>query len=501
MTLTSNAASGGPSTVPTDHPQTDAASGLTFPQGFVWGSATASFQIEGAAWEDGRVASIWDTFCRVPGAVANGDTGDVACDHYHRWPEDVQIMADLGLSAYRFSTAWPRICPEPGVVNQKGLDFYSRLVDGLLEKGIEPWLTLYHWDLPQVLEDRGGWADRGVVDHFVEYAQVVHGALGDRVRRWTTLNEPWCSAFLGYAGGQHAPGRQEPQAAASAAHHLLLAHGRAVQALRAVDADADYGITLNMSVFDPVDPEDPADLAAVSRHDALQNRIFAEPLFLGRYPQEVHEAYEAVGVALPVLDGDLEAIATPLQFLGLNYYTGQAVTGHAPPAEAVMPDGAAVERPTSHPMVGIGEAYSVSRGLKRTAMEWEVQPDGLRRLLERVQEDWTGPAGVPLHITENGSAWDDVVEEDGSVQDDDRVAYLVDHLAAVHQAIEAGVDVRGYFAWSLLDNFEWAYGYDKRFGIVRVDFDTQERTPKASAHVYSAVARTGRLADGGTVGS
>lgn len=486
---------------PQGHAQPQADGGLVFPPGFVWGAATASYQIEGAAQEDGRVPSIWDTFARVPGAVAAADNGDVACDHYHRWPQDVELMSDLGLGAYRFSTAWPRICPEPGVVNRSGLDFYSRLVDGLLEKGITPWVTLYHWDLPQLLEDRGGWASRDVVDHFTEYALTVHSALGDRVRHWSTLNEPWCSAFLGYAGGQHAPGRQEPQAALAAMHHLLLAHGTATRALRAADPTATLGITLNMTVADPADPSSEADRAAAERLDTLHNRVFAEPVVLGRYPALALELYAAEGLEVPLRDGDLETIAAPIDFLGLNYYTGAAVSGEPPAPEALMPDGAVVERPTSNPYVAVGETYPVSRGLPRTAMDWEVQPDGLRRLLERVHTEWTGPAGIPLHITENGSAYDDVVSPDGQVHDAERTAYLDSHLRATHEAIENGADVRGYFAWSLLDNFEWAYGYEKRFGIVRVDFETQERTPKDSARLYSAVARTGRLPDDGTVGA
>ncbi|GAB7193178.1 GH1 family beta-glucosidase [Kineococcus sp. NUM-3379] len=485
-----------PSTTPAP-----ATAGRRFPPGFVWGAATAAFQIEGAATEDGRVPSIWDTFCRLPGAVAGGDTGDVACDHYHRWREDLDLVADLGLGAYRFSTAWPRTSPEPGVVNRAGLDFYSRLVDGLLERGVTPWLTLYHWDMPQSLEDRGGWACRDVVEWFTEYALTVHGALSDRVRHWTTLNEPWCSAMLGYAGGQHAPGRRDPQAAVSAVHHLLLAHGTAVRAMRAADPDARYGLTLNMTVADPADPHSAADRAAADRLDALQNRLFADPVFLGRYPQVALDAYAAAGVGLPVRDGDLEVVSTPLDFLGLNYYTGAAVSAQGPVAADALPGGAAVERPTSEPNVGIGDARVVSRGLPRTAMDWEVQPDGLRRLLERVHADWTGPAGVPLYVTENGAAYDDEVAPDGSVPDDDRAGYLVEHLAAVHAAREDGADVRGYFAWSLLDNFEWAYGYGKRFGIVRVDFTTQARTPKRSALVYADVVRTGLPAPGGTVGA
>lgn len=423
---------------------------LVFPEGFVWGAATAAFQIEGAVREDGRTDSIWDTFCRVPGAVVGGDTGDIACDHYHRWPQDVALLADLGLGAYRFSTAWPRIFPEAGVLNQAGLDFYSRLVDGLLEAGIAPWLTLYHWDLPQYLEDKGGWANRDVVGYFTDYALALHGALGDRVRNWTTLNEPWCSAFLGYAGGQHAPGRQEPQAAVSAAHHLLLAHGTATRALRAADPTAKLGITFNATVADPADPGDPADVDAADRMDALTNRVFFEPVILGRYPQVAIDAFASAGTALPVRDDDLAVIATPVDFIGVNYYQGSAVTAHAP-ADA-LPNGAAVVRPTSSPNVGAPDLHVASRGLRRTAMDWEVQPDGLRRLLERLHTDYTGPAGIPLYVTENGAAYDDEVGPDGEVTDTERTRYITDHLRAVHEAIGAGADVRGYFAWSLLDN-------------------------------------------------
>lgn len=474
---------------------------MSLPNDFVWGAATAAFQIEGASREDGRTDSIWDTFCRVPGAVAGGDDGTVACDHYHRMDEDVALMADLGLGAYRFSVAWPRVLPEPGVVNQRGLDFYGRLVDRLLERGITPWLTLYHWDLPQYLEDRGGWASRDVVGRFTDYALTVQQALGDRVRHWTTLNEPWCSAFLGYGGGQHAPGRQEPQAAVSAAHHLLLAHGQAVRALRSVRPTAQLGITLNMAVFDPADPQDPVDLRAVDRSDAALNRVFAEPLFRGTYPQTAVDAFASAGAELPVQDGDLEIIAAPLDFLGINYYTGHLVTGHAPARDEQLMATAPVERVTSNPNVGVDDVATLSRSLPRTAMDWEVQPEGLRRVLERVQRDWSGPAGVSLYVTENGAAYDDVVGPDGEVDDEERTHYLLDHLDAVDRAREAGVDVRGYFAWSLLDNFEWAYGYAKRFGIVHVDFDTLERTPKRSARVYSQIARTGSLPVGGTVGA
>ncbi|MCL3862930.1 GH1 family beta-glucosidase [Actinotalea sp. K2] len=465
--------------------------GVALPHGFLWGAATAAYQIEGAVDEDGRTPSIWDTFCRVPGAVAGKDTGDVACDHYHRWAQDVALMGDLGLGAYRFSIAWPRVRPDGGAVNPAGLAFYSRLVDSLLERGITPWPTLYHWDLPQALEDRGGWASRDTAERFAEYTGSVHEVLGDRVSTWTTLNEPWCSAFLGYAGGQHAPGRQEPGAAVDAVHHLLLAHGLATRVLRAADPDAQVGITLNFTVADPADPGRPGDVDAARRVDALNNRIFLDPVLRGGYHPDVLDAFASRGFTPPVRDGDLEVIATPVDFVGVNYYHGDAVSDRA--TEDELPGGADVERPTSPPMVGAQDVHVVPRGLPRTAMDWEVQPDGLRRLLERLHTEYTGPAGVALYVTENGAAFDDVVAPDGSVPDVDRARYLEDHLRAVHAAIGAGADVRGYFAWSLLDNFEWAYGYAKRFGIVRVDYDTQQRTPKLSALRFAGIARSGQL--------
>ncbi|MBO1752636.1 beta-glucosidase [Actinotalea sp. BY-33] len=480
----------------TYQPAEASTSALTFPPGFVWGAATASFQIEGAVHEHGRSPSIWDTFCREPGAVVNKDDGDVACDHVHRYREDVDLMAALHLGAYRFSIAWPRVRPDGGAANPAGLDFYSRLVDSLLERGITPWPTLYHWDLPQALEDRGGWATRDTAARFAEYAVTVQEALGDRISTWTTFNEPWCSAFLGYAGGQHAPGRQEPAAAVAAVHHLLLAHGLANQALRAADPSAQVGITLNFTVADPADPERPEDVDAARRIDAVHNRVFLDPVLHGRYHPDTVAAFASRGLELPVQDGDLETIGTGVDFIGVNYYHGDAFSTLAPEHPF---QGAEVERPTSSPMVGAEDVHAVPRGLPRTAMDWEVQPDGLRRLLERLHSEYTGPAGVALYITENGAAFDDEVEADGSVEDLERARYVEDHVRAVHAAIQAGADVRGYFAWSLLDNFEWAYGYAKRFGIVRVDFDTLERTPKLSALRYAEIARTGRVANGGSV--
>jgi beta-glucosidase len=460
---------------------------ISFPEGFVWGAATAAFQIEGATTADGRTASIWDTFCQLPGAVVGGDTGDPAADHYYRVDEDVQLMSDLGLHAYRFSTAWPRVRPDAGPVNQAGLDFYSRLVDALLEKNITPWLTLYHWDLPQTLEDEGGWANRDTAFRFAEYAESVVGALGDRVSNWTTLNEPWCSSLLSYAAGVHAPGRQEPEAAVAAVHHLLLAHGLATAAIRSELPEAKVGITLNMYPIIPADPEDPADLDAVRRLDGLQNRIFLDPLFKGEYPADIVEDLEPYGFSKHIRENDLEIISTPLDQLGVNYYAEHFVSS-APEPEAPPANG---RRATGSPWVGAEHVSFPSRGLPRTDMDWEVQPDGLFKVLMRVHQDYPS---IPLYVTENGAAYPDSINDDGSINDTDRLGYIESHLRAAHAAIEAGVDLRGYFAWSLMDNFEWAEGYAKRFGIVHVDYETQVRTPKMSAMWYSQVARGNALA-------
>ncbi|HEX6148438.1 GH1 family beta-glucosidase [Nocardioides sp.] len=454
---------------------------LAFPPDFRWGVATASYQIEGAAAEDGRTPSIWDTFSRVPGAVVGGDTGDVACDHYHRMADDVRLMAGLGVGWYRFSVAWPRVRPDGGAPNPAGIGFYDRLVDELLTHDVSPWLTLYHWDLPQALEDAGGWTVRDTADRFVEYAVTLHEALGDRVPVWTTLNEPWCSAFLGYTSGRHAPGRQEGAAGLRAAHHLLLAHGLAATELRARGADT-LGVTLNFTVADPADPEDPADVDAARRVDALHNRMFLEPIRHGEYPADLLADTEHLGWTEVVRDGDLAAIsATPIDVLGVNYYHGDSVSAR-PAADPGGPS----------PFPGLDRLSMPLRDLPRTAMGWEVQPEGLTRLLLRLHDEHPG---LPLVVTENGAAYDDEVGPDGEVDDPERLAYLDAHLRAVHAARAGGADVRGYFAWSFLDNFEWAEGYAKRFGIVHVDYDTQVRTPKSSARWFSDVARTGRLPD------
>ena len=459
--------------------------GRAFPSNFLFGAATAAYQIEGAAHEDGRTDSIWDVFCRVPGAVVNADNGEIACDHYHRYPADVELMSELGLQTYRFSTSWARVRPDGGAVNPAGIDFYSRLVDELLGKGILPWLTLYHWDLPQALEDQGGWTNRDTAYRFADYAMSVHDALGDRVTNWTTLNEPWCASFLSYIGGEHAPGRQDPAAGLAAGHHLLLAHGLTIQQLRKRDPELSLGITLNLTVPDPVDPTDPADLDAARRIDGQFNRFFLDPIFRGAYPEDVLRDVAGLGFDSVVQPGDLDVISSPIDALGVNYYHGELVSGH--PTTETMSTAAPSERPKRSPFPAADNVHWQLRDLPLTAMGWEVQPEGLTRLLKRIHEEYAGPAGVSLAVTENGAAYDDVVEADGSVADADRVRFLEVHLDAILDAIEQGVPVTGYFYWSLMDNFEWAWGYDKRFGIVRVDYDTQERTLKDSAIAYRRI--------------
>jgi len=464
---------------------------LTFPRGFSFGTATAAYQIEGAVHEDGRRDSIWDAYCRVPGAIANGDNGDVACDHYHRMPSDVALMAELGLDTYRFSTSWARVRPDDGPTNPAGVDFYSRLVDELLTHGIRPWLTRYHWDLPQALQEKGGWTNRDTAYRFADYAGALFDALGDRVPVWTTLNEPWCSSFLAHAGGEHAPGHTSPSEAVDAAHHLLLGHGLAIQRLRAAGGDVQLGITLNQTVADPADPENPADVAAARQVDGAFNRVFLDPIFRGAYPADVLEDMAEAGLGRVARDGDMEVISTPIDVLGINYYRGEACAAPDPddhsPLLGVTPRG----RPSRNPYVGAERVRVVPRGLPTTAMGWDIQPEALTRHLVRLQREYTGPAGIPLVVTENGAAFDDVPDETGFVDDSaDRLAFVRDHLAALHAAIEQGADVRGYLLWSFMDNFEWAWGYGPRFGLVRVDYETQRRTPKASARWYAEVART-----------
>jgi beta-glucosidase len=459
-----------------------------FPPGFLWGSATAAAQIEGAAHEDGKEDSIWDVFARIPGAVAGGDTPEVAVDHYHRMPQDVALMKELGLGAYRFSISWARVKPGDRDVNRKGLDFYSRLVDELLEAGILPWLTLYHWDLPQTVQDGGGWANRDTAYRFCEYATMMHAALGDRVTHWTTFNEPLCSSLIAYAGGEHAPGLRDPHAALAAVHHQHLAHGLAVEGLRDLGAEK-LGITLNMTNAIPNVATDPVDIEAARRIDALCNRMYLEPILLSQYPADLLEDVRDYGLAELILDDDLRIIGAPIDFLGVNYYHDDNVSGHALPAGArrnLTP----TTRPKSSPFVGSEYVTFPGRDLPRTAMDWEVNPDGLRALLVRLGREY--PTLPPLYVTENGGAYNgDIVGDDGRVHDPDRTAYILQHIQAVADAVGEGADVRGYFLWSLLDNFEWAWGFHKRFGIVHVDYDTQVRTVKDSGLAYSSLIKNG----------
>ncbi|RUP66530.1 Beta-glucosidase A [Streptomyces sp. NP10] len=434
------------------------------PADFTWGVATAAYQIEGAVAEDGRSPSIWDTFSHTPGKVDGGDTGDIACDHYHRVPEDIGLIKQLGADAYRFSVAWPRVVPGgDGPVNKAGLDFYDRLVDGLLEAGVTPFATLYHWDLPQVLQDGGGWTVRETSEHFAAYASQVVERLGDRVKDWATLNEPLCSAWIGHLEGRMAPGLTDLTAAVRASYHLHLGHGLAVQAIRAASSDARVGIVNNLSPIEPASTSE-ADLAAARRADGHINRWWLDPILGRGYPQDMVEEY---GVELPLQPGDLETIAAPLDWLGLNYYFRQIVTAD--------PDGTAPHaRQISVP------------GARLTHMGWEVHAEGLEQLLLRLTDEY----GVQrIYVTENGSAYEDVVAADGSVHDPERVRYLEEHLAACARAVGKGAPLAGYFAWSLMDNFEWAYGYDKRFGLVHVDYATQRRTVKSSGLRYAELVR------------
>ncbi|ALK97461.1 beta-glucosidase [Massilia sp. WF1] len=431
-----------------------------FAADFLWGCATSSYQIEGAAREDGRVESIWDRFAATPGRIKDGSSGEVACDHYHRWPEDLDIARALGLNAYRFSIAWPRIFSEVGgKPNQKGLDFYSRLVDGMLERGLQPWATLYHWDLPQYLQDRGGWNERATVDAFVELADAMTRTLGDRVKHWITHNEPWCTAIIGNFEGWHAPGLTDFKTALQVSHHVLLSHGKSVPVIRANVPDARVGISLSLHPLRPASPN-PRDIAAMERHDGLRYRWFLDPLYGRGYPRKI---LELVGDQAPVvLPGDLDAIAARTDFLGVNYYFPETIAdepGHAPLDARVLPPS----------------------GTDITGMGWPVEPQGLAELLARVDRDYH-PG--PLYVTENGSCYDDTVGPDGSVHDTERRDYLVRHLGALRDAVRDGVPVQGYFAWSLVDNFEWAEGYRKRFGLVHIDYATQQRRLKDSAHWY-----------------
>jgi beta-glucosidase len=452
---------------------------LQFPPGFLWGTATSAYQIEGGVDEDGRGTSIWDTFCATPGRIRGGDDARTAADHRHRMQEDVALLAALGIPAYRFSVAWPRVQPAGSdAVSQAGLDWYRAVVDALLEHGITPVVMLYHWDLPQPLEDAGGWPIRATAEHFAAYAEVVADALGDRVRHWGTINEPWCASMLGYAAGIHAPGRVDPGAAVAAAHHLLLAHGLAVDVLRGIVPDAEVSISLNPYPVVAAGTTE-ADRDAARRVDGIANRLWYDAILEGRYPDDVLADFAAVSDLTHIHDGDLGAISRPLDALGLNYYRRHHV--RATPGASAGPPGS--QWPGATDIELVTPPGPVTDG------GWAIEPDGLFEALTALQDSYDPP---PLYVHEVGAAFDDRPDETGRVDDEPRIDWLDAHLRAAHRAIEAGVDLRGVFVWSFLDNFEWAEGYANRFGIVRVDDDLTRR-PKASARWFGEVARTGAL--------
>ncbi|MDK2809480.1 MAG: beta-glucosidase [Petroclostridium sp.] len=441
---------------------------ITFPKDFLWGVATASYQIEGAWKEDGKGESIWDRFSHIPKKVANGDTGDVACDHYHLYPEDVKLLKELGVKTYRLSISWPRIFPEgKGQPNEKGMEFYKNLIKLLVENDIKPAVTLYHWDLPQKLQDIGGWANREVVDYYEQYARYVFKELGDLVPIWITHNEPWVVSFIGNWEGRHAPGITDFSTALQVSHHLLLSHGKAVRAYREMGFEGEIGITLNLvPVYPDPSSHNEEDAAAAIRRDGFQNRWFLDPVFKGRYPADMINWYSKKVVVPVITQEDLDIISTPVDFLGINYY--------APGYIKADPD--------AWPL----ELKHVFTGKDRTAMGWEIYPEGLYDLLVRLHKDYNG---IKIMVTENGAAFNDIVNREGKVEDDNRLDFLYKHFIQAYRAIQDGVNLTGYYVWSFMDNFEWAEGYAKRFGITYVDYKTQKRIIKKSGHWYKEVIK------------
>lgn len=465
-----------------------------FPDGFLWGAATAAYQIEGAVAEGGRGLSIWDTFSHAPGRALNGDTGDVACRHYHRLDEDLALMKELGLGAYRFSVAWPRVQPDGrGPANQTGLDFYRRLVDGLRSAGILPAVTLYHWDLPQALEDEGGWVVRETAERFAEYSAIVGEALGDAVGMWITLNEPWCAGWLGYGTGAHAPGREGVSSGMTATHHLLVGHGLAVDALRACSR-APVGITLNLNRYTPATGHE-LDVRAARTADGVLNRLYLGPVLKASYPEDIVELAERAGWDRDAVQpGDLEVTSRPIDFLGVNYYSTGVIADVRREAEAAAAGYIVTPVGPGDANAPFGARQVGRQGIEHTATGWEVEPRGLTDILVRLRDEYTK---VPLYVTENGAAQHDYRGPDGAVHDPGRVAYLQSHIGAVRDAIDQGVDVRGYFVWSLMDNYEWSLGYSMRFGITWVDYPTGERVPKDSYRWYQKVIIANGLPDAG----
>ncbi len=457
----------------------------SFPDDFLFGSATASYQIEGAVTEDGRTPSIWDTFSHVPGNVDNGDTGDVACDHYHRWREDVTLMSQLGIDAYRLSISWSRVITDgTGSPNASGIAFYRNLLQQLREAGIKPIVTLYHWDLPQALQDRGGWTVRDTATAFADYARLMARELGDLVEVWTTLNEPWCSAYLGYASATHAPGIADPLSSLKAAHHLNLAHGLAVQAIREeLGQSARCSVTLNLHVIRPEDPQSVDDVHAADRVRAVGNEVFLGPMMEGVLPDVLKETTSGITDWSFVLEGDLEVTHQPLDVLGINYYSTSTVR---PIREGEVSLSGGHRESAASPWPGCDDIMFLPAEGPLTHMGWNIDPTGLSDLLLEMRDRYPN---TPLMVTENGAAFPDQPGGDGVVHDAERIDYVRRHLIAVAEARNAGADVRGYFLWSLMDNFEWAWGYSRRFGIIRVDYDTGTRTPKDSYHWYADVIR------------
>ncbi|MCI3922398.1 GH1 family beta-glucosidase [Paenibacillus sp. TRM 82003] len=441
-----------------------------FPDQFRWGAATASYQIEGAYKEGGRGLSIWDTFSHTPGNVVNGDNGDVACDSYHRYGEDIELMKELGIKNYRFSVAWPRIFPQGrGKPNPEGLAYYHDFVDKLLAAGIEPFCTLYHWDLPQALQDEGGWDNRATIDAFVEYATLMFNEFKGKIKFWMTFNEPWCVSFLSNYIGAHAPGFQDLQLATNVAHHLLVAHGRTVQAFRAAGIEGQIGYAPNTEWNEPYSARQ-EDIDACRRSTAWFIEWFFDPVFKGEYPDFMVDWFKGKGVTVPIQDGDMQIISQPIDFVGINYYTGRV--GRYRQGD------------------GLFDSEAIDVGYDKTDIGWNIYPEGFYKVLTHIRDRY---GDVPIFITENGACYNDEPGADGRVRDERRIAYLRDHLISVHRAIASGVNVQGYLTWSLMDNFEWAEGYSKRFGIIYVDYNTLERTKKDSYYWYKHVAETGWL--------
>ena len=451
---------------------------MKFPADFVWGTATASYQIEGAFDVDGRGVSIWDTFSKTPGKVVNGDTGDIACDHYHRFEEDIKIMKDLGVSAYRFSIAWPRLFPNgDDKREERGFAFYNRLINSLIDAGIEPMVTLYHWDLPQALEDKGGWANRSIVEAFAHYATACAEAFGDRINTWITLNEPWCVSWLGYSSGVHAPGKKDFKLAIAASHHTALAHSAALKAIKVVRPNATVGLTVNMNNIHNESPNDSEVNDFVDLNDANLNRWWIDAFTKGSYPEKLLNTYGDLADGI-IRNEDSDLLKVDTDFLGINYYCDGFVRSAKPDAKPTIEGGF---MPFPQRVDGSAPAHLAN---DLTAMGWVVTPSGIGELVKRVHRDW--PQIPYIVITENGSSYNDE-KIDGEINDVKRNEYLKAHLASLQEAISDGAPVKGYFAWSLLDNFEWAEGYAKRFGIVYVDYETQERTPKLSARTYKKI--------------